>query len=147
MLSLTKKSLGRASLCATGLVLVVFVFALAASLQEATGKRGDVAAGSGNSIQGYVATTLSPRRVARSTLTGLASTSLSSPIFLPDIEVWAKNLRSGVTSSHVVTNPQGYFLTPNHREGIYQICVSGTGYATQCDDHTINVTHPTELLD
>jgi hypothetical protein len=138
----------RADVYVSSLALVVVAYLVAAFVPGAV-VRGGTAEGS---IQGYVAITLSSlelvaRGPAKGTVGALVSTDLSSPIFLPDIEVWAKNLKTGVTSSHVVTNPQGYFVVPNLPRGTYQICVSGKGYNTQCDDHTINVTHPADILD
>src|SRR5690348_3946418 len=93
------------------------------------------------SIQGYVGTVLSPqvipqRKVALSSL-AIQGVSLGEPIFLPDISVVAK--RGGFTSKTAVTNPQGYFVITDLPEGAYQICVSGTGYNSHCEDQRIIV--------
>jgi hypothetical protein len=143
-----RKAFRRADVCVVSLVMVAVAYLIVASV---TG--GVVRGGAGDgSIQGYVATTLvtfqlGALRPVKGMKSALASTDLSAPIFLPDIDVWAKNLKTGIASSHVVTNPQGYFVITDLPRGSYQICVSGAGYNTQCDDHTVNVTHPADILD
>lgn len=93
-------------------------------------------------IEGYVATTLTPQiviqsKTVRSNLVGPSNITLGQPILLPDITVVAKN--SGFTSKPAVTNPQGFFVITDLPEGAYQICVSGTGYTSQCDDQRVVV--------
>lgn len=97
-------------------------------------------AGAQGSIQGYVATVLATpvlERPIRSKLLGPQGISFGAPILLPDIKVVAKNDR-GFTSNAAVTNPQGYFVITDLPEGIYQICVSGAGYTSQCDNPPIS---------
>lgn len=150
MLNLTPNTIKRVGFCVTGLMLVVFAYTLAASRPETAGQSAVVATRGGGSIQGYIAAVLSPQfalRSTRSTFGHFASTSLGSPIFLPDIDVWAKNVRTGVTSTHAVTNPQGYFVISDLPEGVYQICVSGRGYNSQCDDHNVTISSPVHVLD
>lgn len=101
------------------------------------------------SVMGYVATVLRPQVLesvsVRSNLIGPQGVSIGEPIFLPDISVVAKNER-GFTSKTAVTNPQGYFVITDLPEDRYEICVSGTGYTTRCDDRRITVNHfPSEV--
>ncbi len=117
MLNLKTSTLRGAGICFASVMLMVFAFALT-SHRAGTMQKSGVARDSEHSIQGYVATVLSSPlglRRTRSTLSRQVSTSLGSPIFLPDIDVSAKNLRTGVTSAQVVTNPQGYFVLSNFR--------------------------------
>lgn len=118
-------------------VLLVIVYALSSSLAPS---QSPAATGS---IKGYVATILEPEILARlraqSKLLNPSGISFGSPIFLPDISVVARNERGGFASTAAVTNPQGYFAITGLPEGIYQICVSGTGYTSTCDDHNISV--------
>ena len=60
---------------------------------------------------------------------------------------WARNTLNGTTSSHVRTNAEGYFRTPELPPGRYQICVAGTGYSTGCDSATIAVSRPSVVTD
>src|SRR5229473_2731354 len=117
--------------CTAAIVLVVFAYAFSSSaLAPPQGGKAE------GSIRGYVATVLLPQLEARpfvpNKLVGPESLSFGAPIFLPDINVVAKNER-GFTSKTAVTNPQGYFVITDLPEGTYQICVSGTGYKSQCD--------------
>lgn len=73
-------------------------------------------------------------------------TGPSPLVFVPDMEVWARNTQTGQTSAHVTTNAEGYFRSPELAPGEYQICVTGKGYATRCDDSTISVSRPTRVL-
>lgn len=126
-------------------VLVAAMFAYAFSALAPLPPQNPKAFGS---IKGYVATVLSPqiqiveRRVGRNQLTGPQSISLGQPIFLPDINVVARNERGGFVSATAVTNPEGYFLITGLPEGTYQLCVSGTGYISGCDSHNIGVGNP-----
>jgi len=127
---------------AASLVLGVLAYTIVSpEVRAAAITAAEQTSGSGGSIHGYVAAVVQPQLEARQT------TSLGTQIFVSDIDVWAKNIKTGVSSSHVVTNAEGYFRTPLLPIGEYQICVSGTGYTTACDGRTINVAHPVKTLD
>ena len=70
-----------------------------------------------------------------------------SSIAIPDIEVVAKNVASGVNSAPTHTDPYGYFRTPAVPAGSYQICVSGTGFASTCDPQVLVITNRVKVLD
>jgi hypothetical protein len=76
------------------------------------------------SIHGYVAAVLASNdRVVP---------AAGSAIYVPDIQVIARNLDTHADSAPVVTNAQGYFRTPVVQAGLYEICVSGHGFAAKC---------------
>jgi hypothetical protein len=78
------------------------------------------------SIQGYVAAVVTPN--------DRAALAAGSAIYVPDIQVVARNLDPNVhfASAPAVTNAQGYFRTPVVQPGQYQICVSGHGFTAKC---------------
>jgi hypothetical protein len=97
-------------------------------------------------IHGYVAAELSPQGAAGEK-TNLAARVFPLAINLPDIDVVAKNIRTGAVSNKVTTNPAGYFQTPALAPGEYQICVSGPGYVSGCDPRNVTVLGSTQVLD
>lgn len=68
-------------------------------------------------------------------------------INLPDMSVFAKNIRTGVSSAPVKTNPQGYFRTNTLAPGVYHICVEGTGYTSSCDPQEIEIVNSVHFMD
>lgn len=90
----------------------------------------------GGPIHGYVGAAVSA-----------SSDSQGRLINVPDIEVFARNTKTGAASSKVITNPQGYFRTPSLAPGTYQICVERVGYASSCDSQTIEVASSIRVLD
>jgi hypothetical protein len=100
------------------------------------------------SIHGNVAVILpvanSFASVAHAGQTGLAP---GSRIYVSDIQVVARNVRTQAQSAPAVTNAEGYFRTPNLPAGQYQICVSAPGFAASCLDKTIDVFRPVVILD
>jgi carboxypeptidase family protein len=67
-------------------------------------------------------------------------------IVVPNINVTAQNVATNASSAAVVTNPQGFFQTPNLPPGRYRICVSGAGFLSSCDDATVNDPGPYTLM-
>jgi Carboxypeptidase regulatory-like domain len=65
---------------------------------------------------------------------------------VPNINVTARNAATNTASAPVVTNPQGYFQTPNLPAGRYRICVSGAGFASTCDDAVVEDIGPYVLM-
>lgn len=74
-------------------------------------------------------------------------TSLTRPILLPNIQVSLRNASTKVMSAPVSTNPQGYFAIHNLDEGRYQVCVSGAGFTSRCEDRIVSVSRPAQILD
>jgi hypothetical protein len=74
-------------------------------------------------------------------------TLLGRPILLPNIQVSLRNATTKGTTPPVTTNPQGYFAIHNLDEGRYQVCVSATGFASQCEDRIVSVSRPAQILD
>ena len=93
----------------------------------------------GGAIHGYVAVRV-PKAVGTATLQPGALVSV------PNIQVTAKNAATGAVSAPVVTNPQGYFQTPSVPAGRYQICVSGAGFASSCDDASVDNAGPYTVM-
>lgn len=86
----------------------------------------------GGAIHGYVGALLA--NAAEATL------AVPGPVInLPDITVYAKNIRTAESSAPVKTNPQGYFQTGTLAPGVYQLCVQGTGYTSSCDRQEIEI--------
>lgn len=105
------------------------------------------------SLQGRVVAALPQQgpptlAVARAVLANAAQpTSLSRPILLPNIQVSLRNAASKATTAPVSTNPQGYFAIHNLDEGRYQVCVSGAGFTSRCEDRIVSVSRPAQILD
>src|ERR1700680_311928 len=103
------------------------------------------------SLQGRVVAALpQPGRLALSTARAVLvnvpqPTSLSRPILMPDIEVWLRNAGTKAESSHVTTNPQGYFAIHGLGEGRYQVCGNGKGFAGRCENRIVSVTRPAQI--
>jgi hypothetical protein len=93
----------------------------------------------GGPIHGYVAAALAD------SLTAVAVRG--SVINLPDINVFAKNVKTGVSSAPVKTNPQGYFRTGTLAPGVYHICVEGAGYTSSCDEQEIDIINSIHVMD
>jgi hypothetical protein len=89
-------------------------------------------------IHGYVAAVVAP--------TDRVAPAASSAIYVPDIQVIARNLESHVDSAPVVTNAQGYFRTPVVQPGRYQVCVSGRGFVASCLNTIIEVSRSVVTL-
>jgi hypothetical protein len=84
----------------------------------------------GGPIHGYVGAALA----------AAATGAVQGPVInLPDISVFAKNLKTGLSSAPVKTNPQGYFRTSTLSPGVYHICAAGTGYTSSCDPQEIEI--------
>jgi len=95
---------------------------------------------SGGPIHGYVAASLASSAVTTVVIPGPV-------INLPDITVFAKNIKTSASSAPVKTNPQGYFRTPTLPPGVYHICVQGTGYTSSCDRQEIEIVNSTHVMD
>lgn len=91
-------------------------------------------------IHGYVVANLN------SDVAG-ASRQQGADIAVPDVEVVAKNVASGVLSARTRTDPFGYFRTPALPAGNYQICVSGKEFASSCDPAVVSVDARVRVLD
>ena len=96
------------------------------------------------SIQGYVAVVTT--EFAAAVPTGHAAIAPGSPIYVPDIAVTARNLKTHAGSAPVLTNAQGYFRTPPVPPGEYEICVSEHGFVAGCLDRVIEVFRPVVTL-
>lgn len=93
----------------------------------------------GGPIHGYVGAALAAEVAA--------TVAIPGPVInLPDISVFAKNLRTGVSSAPVKTNPQGYFRTNTLAPGVYHICVEGTGYTSSCDPQEIEIVNSIHVM-
>jgi hypothetical protein len=97
------------------------------------------------SIRGFVAVTL-PSAQELGASPANPSLQPGSTVFVPDIQVTARNIKTNQSSTAAVTNVQGYFRTPVLPPGEYRICVSGAGFAAACDDSTIGVTGPYVIM-
>lgn len=95
---------------------------------------------SGGSIHGNVA--FFPPALGNN----IRATPVALPIFVPDIVVVAENLETKAVSDPVVTNPQGYFRTPDLPAGLYEVCATGNGFARTCLDQRIEVNRPVVVL-
>jgi hypothetical protein len=86
-----------------------------------------------------------PRPVGIAPITGYVGATFSGAqgtqtINVPNVSVWARNVRTGALTGPVTTNPQGYFRTPNlPGDATYQICVTGAGYVSTCDSQSVNI--------
>src|SRR5262249_43914880 len=87
------------------------------------------------SIHGSIAIAV-PDSAARC---GSPSLAPGFQIYLPDVQVTAKNTRTLAISATVVTNSEGQFRSPDLPPGDYQVCVSGHGYASTCENQVITV--------
>jgi hypothetical protein len=99
----------------------------------------------GGSIHGYVAFR-TPALRDQPNLLGGSSIQPGTFIVVPNITVTAQNAATSTASAPVVTNSQGYFQTPDLPAGRYRICVSGTGFASNCDDATVEDIGPYTLM-
>jgi hypothetical protein len=99
------------------------------------------------SIHGNVALFVVPDDGLSSTAS-LAPTGIGagSTVFLPNIQVIARNIQTSATSAPVLTNAEGYFQTPVLPPGQYQVCASAPGFSANCLDQTIEVFQPLVLL-
>jgi len=88
------------------------------------------------SIHGYVAAVVEPND----------RPAAGSAIYVPDIQVVARNLETRVDSAPVLTNAQGYFRTPLVQPGRYQVCVSGRGFVAGCLGIVVEVSSPVVTL-
>ncbi|MGO8795707.1 MAG: hypothetical protein ACLQLC_12865 [Candidatus Sulfotelmatobacter sp.] len=93
----------------------------------------------GGAIHGYVGALLASPAEATVVAPGAV-------INLPDITVYAKSVKTGVSSAPVKTNPQGYFRTGTLAPGVYHICVEGTGYTSSCDRQEIEIFNSTYVM-
>ena len=62
------------------------------------------------------------------------------------MQVTAVNTATHAISPATITNAQGYFRTPTLPPGEYQICVSGTGFASTCDPQSTPLVGPVAIL-
>jgi hypothetical protein len=93
----------------------------------------------GGPIHGYVGAALAVEVAA--------TVAIQGPVInLPDISVFARNLKTGVSSGQVKTNPQGYFRTNTLAPGVYHICVEGTGYTSSCDPQEIEIVNSIHVM-
>jgi len=120
-----KMVLGAAVLLTAAVVLVASGFNGGLRVVRAQTARG-------GPIHGYVGAAFAKEAEATVVVQGAV-------INLPDINVFAKNLKTGVSSVPVKTNPQGYFRTTTLAPGVYHICVEGTGYTSSCDPQEIEI--------
>ena len=83
-----------------------------------------------------------------SSTASLAPTGIGagSTVFLPNIQVIARNIQTNTASAPVFTNAEGYFQTPVLPPGQYQVCASASGFSSNCLDQTIVVAQPLVLL-
>jgi len=65
---------------------------------------------------------------------------------VPDVQVTAKNVRTQVISAAAISDARGYFRSPGLPPGEYQLCVSGGGYLSTCEDQTVVVNSPVTVL-
>ena len=130
------------------LVLILSTLASSGFAQAAPADRGIKLDGpsSAGAVHGYVqAELLATTEGASPGPTGFASAS--QLINAPDIDVWAKNTATGLSSAHAATNPQGYFRIGGLAPGSYQICFGGSGFAGGCDAATVAVNNEIRVLD
>jgi hypothetical protein len=99
----------------------------------------------GGSIHGYVAVKV-PTLRDQANLPGASTIQPGTFIVVPNITVTAQNATTNAASAPVVTNSQGYFQTPDLPAGRYHICVSGTGFASSCDDAVVDEIGPYTLM-
>jgi len=123
------------------IVLVLAVFAMLGVSRHLAAQP----APPGGSIHGYVAVR-APTLRDQTNLTGASAIQPGTFIVVPNITVTAQNTGTNATSAAVVTNSQGYFQTPNLPAGLYRICVSGAGFASSCDDATVDDVGPYTLM-
>ncbi len=100
----------------------------------------------GGSIHGYVGVR-APTLQDQPQLAGGSSIQPGALISVPNITVTAQNVSTNLASGPVVTNPQGYFRTPDLPAGKYRICVSGAGFASTCDDAIVDDIGPYAVVD
>jgi hypothetical protein len=98
----------------------------------------------GGSIHGYVAVKALEFKVEPGSFGG--SIQAGALIAVPNITVTAQNLATNTVSAPVVTNPQGFFQTPDLPAGRYRICVSGAGFASSCDDAVVDDPGPYAIM-
>jgi len=96
----------------------------------------------GGTIHGYVAVVVP----SNSTKAVNSTISLGSNVFVPNIRVVARNIRTDATSPASVTNPQGYFQISDLAPGEYRICVAGAGFRARCEDAATNVAGPVAIM-
>ena len=58
-------------------------------------------------------------------------------IFLPDIEVFVKNLGTGADSATVKTDIKGRFVIPRQPAASYQLCFKAPGYVSGCANQPV----------
>jgi hypothetical protein len=91
------------------------------------------------SIHGFVAVMLPSAQNLAAPSTN-ASLQPGSSIFVPNIQVTARNLRTSQSSAATVTNPQGYFRTPTLPPGEYRIRLSRpVNTITPCGPRSIDL--------
>jgi hypothetical protein len=100
----------------------------------------------GGSIHGFVAVVIPPNPTLAA---GTANTTFApgSNVFVPNIEVIARNIRANTASPKSVTNAQGFFQIPDLAPGEYRICVAGAGFTGKCEEATIAVAGPVVIMD
>ena len=98
------------------------------------------------SIHGNVAVIVAKTGIAVAAHPLHAAIGTGSAIYISDIQVTARNIKTQATSAPVVTNAEGYFRTPELPPGQYEVCVSAPGFAPGCLDQTVEVFRPVVTL-
>ncbi|HEV2303856.1 MAG TPA: hypothetical protein VGR91_20010 [Stellaceae bacterium] len=99
------------------------------------------------SIHGNVAVIFAPvGTLAGVVHPGRTGIGAGSTIYVSDIQVTARNVKTRATSAPVLTNAEGFFRTPDLAPGQYEVCVGAPGFTASCLDQVVEVFRPVVTL-
>ncbi|MCE9669043.1 hypothetical protein LY474_14620 [Myxococcus stipitatus] len=67
-------------------------------------------------------------------------------VYLPNVELWVRDVATGVDSAHVRSDAHGFFGVPRQPAGTYRLCWSAPGFVSGCQSTTFTLGDETYVM-
>ncbi|NTX57042.1 carboxypeptidase-like regulatory domain-containing protein [Myxococcus sp. CA039A] len=120
--------------------LSVMVVAVACSREPAAPVRADTTRGVAQAAQNDGA------EVHNHVYTQAFGSGWAGRVYLPNVELWVRNVATSVDSVHVFSDVHGFFGVPRQPAGTYRLCWSAPGFVSGCQTTNFSLADETFVM-
>src|SRR5215217_995485 len=120
--------------------LSVAVFAVACSREPAVPNGADTTRVVAQSAQNDGA------EVHNHVYTQAFGTGWAGRVYLPNVELWVRNVATNVDSVHVLSDANGFFGVPRQPAATYRLCWSAAGFGSGCQTSNFTLADETFVM-